>query len=54
MYCVDYIGRRSNFYGTEEQLIAAVKKHAKLDLCIYKNIINDVKSRYKLKYINID
>ena len=54
MYCVDYTGRRSNFYGTEEQLIAAVKKHAKLDLCIYKNIINDVKSRYKLKYINID
>ena len=53
-YCVDYIGRRSNFYGTEEQLIAAVKKHAKLDLCIYKSIINDVKSRYKLKYINID
>lgn len=54
MYCVDYTGRRSNFYGTEEQLIAAVKKHAKLDLHIYKNIINDVKSRYKLKYINID
>ena len=54
MYCVDYTGRRSNFYGTEEQLIAAVKKHAKLDLCIYKNIINDVKTRYKLKYINID
>lgn len=54
MYCVDYTGRRSNFYGTEEQLIAAVKKHAKLDLCIYKNIINDVKSRYKLKYINVD
>ena len=54
MYCVDYIGRRSNFYGTEEQLIAAVKKHAKLDLCIYESIINDVKSRYKLKYINID
>lgn len=54
MYCVDYIGRRSNFYGAEEQLISAVKKHAKLDLHIYKNIINDVKSRYKLKYINID
>ena len=54
MSCVDYIGRRSNFYGTEEQLISAVKKHAKLDLCIYKSIINDVKSRYKLKYINID
>lgn len=54
MYCVDYTGRRSNFYGTEEQLIAAVKKHAKLDLCIYKNIINDVKTRYKLKYINTD
>ena len=54
MYCVDYTGRRSNFYGTEEQLIAAVKKHAKLDLCIYENIINDVKTRYKLKYINID
>ena len=54
MYCVDYTGRRSNFYGTEEQLIAAVKKHAKLDLCIYKSIINDVKTRYKLKYINID
>ena len=54
MYCVDYTGRRSNFYGTEEQLIAAVKKHAKLDLHIYKNIINDVKTRYKLKYINID
>ena len=54
MYCVDYTGRRSNFYGTEEQLISAVKKDAKLDLCIYKNIINDVKSRYKLKYINID
>ena len=54
MYCVDYTGRRSNFYGTEEQLIAAVKKHAKLDLCIYKSIINDVKTRYKLKYINTD
>ena len=54
MYCVDYTGRRSNFYGTEEQLIAAVKKHAKLDLHIYKNIINDVKTRYKLKYINVD
>lgn len=54
MYCVDYTGRRSNFYGAEEQLIAAVKKHAKLDLCIYKNIINDVKTRYKLKYINTD
>lgn len=54
MYCVDYTGRRSNFYGTEEQLIAAVKKHAKLDLHIYKKIINDIKSIYKLKYINID